>query len=264
MIAYFILVFFCPGSSTYSTCPNLMRNFKTAKFIFCLAPLRRFLADQAAHFGLADGLEKRLQLRAVALGEQLHPAIIQIAHCAGDLKTRRHRPRRVTEPDALDSSGVVIRHTRSFHPIANRQDKAKSPASVQRENAAPLRNQKNCVLTSAPLRFGPAMATKDKRVDAYIANAADFAKPILNHLRRLVHAACPDVEEDIKWSHVAFLHRGMLANMAAFKAHCGFGFWKGILIFGSKEKEDKFMGRFGRITCLADLPSDEKITRWLK
>ncbi len=108
------------------------------------------------------------------------------------------------------------------------------------------------------------MAEKDKRVDAYIANAADFAKPILTHLRGLVHAACPEVEEDIKWSHIAFLHRGMLASMAAFKAHCGFGFWKGVLIFGTKEKEDNAMGRFGRITCLADLPSDEKITGWLK
>jgi uncharacterized protein YdeI (YjbR/CyaY-like superfamily) len=108
------------------------------------------------------------------------------------------------------------------------------------------------------------MATRNKRVDAYIANAADFAKRILTHLRGLVHAACPDVEEDIKWGHIAFLHHGMLASMAGFKAHCGFGFWKGILIFGTKDKEDNAMGRFGRITCLADLPGDDKITGWLK
>lgn len=32
------------------------------------------------------------------------------------------------------------------------------------------------------------MAQKDPRVDAYIANAADFARPILKHLRALIHA----------------------------------------------------------------------------
>ena len=44
------------------------------------------------------------------------------------------------------------------------------------------------------------MGTRDPRVDAYIAKSADFAKPILEHLREVVHAACPDVEETMKWS----------------------------------------------------------------
>jgi len=37
------------------------------------------------------------------------------------------------------------------------------------------------------------MPKKDKRIDAYIAKSQDFARPILNHLRGLVHKACPDV-----------------------------------------------------------------------
>ena len=38
------------------------------------------------------------------------------------------------------------------------------------------------------------MATRDLRVDAYISKAPEFARPILVHLREVVHAACPDVE----------------------------------------------------------------------
>jgi len=44
------------------------------------------------------------------------------------------------------------------------------------------------------------MGTKDARIDASIAKSANFAKPVLNHIRKLVHAACPDVEETMKWS----------------------------------------------------------------
>src|SRR5882724_5009968 len=62
------------------------------------------------------------------------------------------------------------------------------------------------------------MATKDARIDSYIAKSADFAKPILTHIRRLVHAACPDVEETMKWSLPYFMYKGMLCNMAAFKS----------------------------------------------
>jgi len=108
------------------------------------------------------------------------------------------------------------------------------------------------------------MIKKDKRVDAYIANAADFAKPILTHLRALVHATCPDVEETIKWQHATFMHKGMLCGMAAFKAHCAVGFWKGKLIFGSTEKENEAMGQFGRITSLKDLPNDAVLIGYLK
>ncbi|UUZ47890.1 DUF1801 domain-containing protein [Massilia sp. B-10] len=64
-------------------------------------------------------------------------------------------------------------------------------------------------------------------IDAYIANAAEFAQPILTHLRAVVHAACPDTEETMKWSMPHFQYNGMLCGMASFKAHCAFNFWKG-------------------------------------
>ena len=100
------------------------------------------------------------------------------------------------------------------------------------------------------------MGTTDPRIDAYIAKAAPFARPILAHLRELVHRGCPEVVETIKWSAPAFDCRGPLAGMAAFKAHCAFGFWKGALV-AKTGREDEAMGQLGRVASLADLPPDD-------
>ena len=108
------------------------------------------------------------------------------------------------------------------------------------------------------------MPTKDPRIDAYIAKAADFAKPILSHIRKLVHAACPDVVETMKWSMPHFDQKGVICGMAAFKQHCALGFWKGELIFGSAAAENEAMGHFGRITSLADLPKDKVLLGYIK
>ncbi len=99
------------------------------------------------------------------------------------------------------------------------------------------------------------MGQKDERVDAYIAKSADFAKPILKHIRALVHKACPDVEETLKWSAPTFMYHGILCGMVAFKQYCVLGFWKGTLIVADKGKSLEAMGSFGRITKLSDLPS---------
>jgi uncharacterized protein YdeI (YjbR/CyaY-like superfamily) len=106
------------------------------------------------------------------------------------------------------------------------------------------------------------MGTRDDRVDAYIAKAAEFARPILEHLRELVHVTCPEVEETLKWSRPHFEYKGMLCGMSAFKEHCAFGFWKGSLIVGDQPKES--MGQFGRITSLADLPSKKVLAGHIK
>jgi len=103
------------------------------------------------------------------------------------------------------------------------------------------------------------MSRKDPRIDAYIAKAAPFAQPILKHLRKVVHAGCPAVEETVKWSMPHFDYKGPMCGMAAFKQHCSFGFWKSSLIFGEEEGEERDgMGHFGRIRSLKDLP-DEKM-----
>ncbi len=108
------------------------------------------------------------------------------------------------------------------------------------------------------------MPNKDPRIDAYIAKAAEFARPILKHLRKVIHAGCPQVEETIKWGMPHFDYKGPLCGMAAFKQHCSFGFWKSELIVGASEKGAEAMGQFGRITSLADLPSEKVLAGHLR
>lgn len=100
--------------------------------------------------------------------------------------------------------------------------------------------------------------SRDPRIDAYIEKQADFAKPILIRLREAVHEACPEAEETLKWSMPTFTYKSeILANMAAFKAHATFGFWRGSLVLPDNEKRHEAMGSFGRLTSMDDLPEPE-------
>jgi len=112
------------------------------------------------------------------------------------------------------------------------------------------------------------MIKTDERIDAYISKAADFAKPILIHLRELMHKVCPDVEESWKWSFPVFLYKGdMMCTMAAFKNHCAFGFWKQSLIADENnifKKEEASAGSLGQIKSLKDLPSDGILKKYIK
>lgn len=105
------------------------------------------------------------------------------------------------------------------------------------------------------------------RIDAYIERSADFAKPILNHIRQMVHEVCPDVQETIKWGFPHFEYKGVICNMASFKNHCAFGFWKASLMKDTHKlfsiSGENAMGHFGRITSLNDLPSDEILKSYI-
>jgi len=112
------------------------------------------------------------------------------------------------------------------------------------------------------------MSEKDKRIDSYIAKSADFAKPVLAHLRALIHKTCPEVEETIKWGMPSFEFKGPFIGFAAFKKHCVLGFWKAALMKDSKiltGKDTKAaMGNLGKITSIEDLPRDTVLVRWIK
>lgn len=111
-------------------------------------------------------------------------------------------------------------------------------------------------------------SSRDPRIDAYIAKSAPFAQPILRHLREIVHRGCPDVEESIKWGMPSFGHGGkILCHMAAFKAHCAFGFWhQGMeaVVTSAKAAAEPAMGGFGRITALGDLPDERTLVSYVK
>ncbi len=112
------------------------------------------------------------------------------------------------------------------------------------------------------------MGKKDKRIDAYIAKSQDFAKPIMEHLRKLIHKTCPDVTETIKWGMPSFEYKGPFIGFAAFKKHAVLGFWKGALMKDSKilmgENTKGAMGNLGRIESIEDLPKDAVLVKWIK
>ena len=106
---------------------------------------------------------------------------------------------------------------------------------------------------------------RDPRIDAYIERQADFARPILRHLREAVHAARPDVEEAMKWSMPHFLVGGrILAGMAAFKAHATFGFWRAGDVVGDSGAKRDAMGQFGRLASVDDLPPPAELDSMIR
>ena len=109
------------------------------------------------------------------------------------------------------------------------------------------------------------MPAYDKRIDAYIKRSAPFAQPILTHLRAVVHVACPEVEETLKWGMPTFMYHGILCGMAAFKQHATFGFWKHAMLVEHRDLErEPAMGHFGRLTELSQLPSKRVLATYVK
>lgn len=116
------------------------------------------------------------------------------------------------------------------------------------------------------------MVKKDKRIDTYIEKSADFAKPILKHIRKLAHTASPDMQETLKWGMPHFDHEGKsVLSMAAFKQHAVFGFWKAELIKDPKNymqarkaQGGDAMGHGGKLTSVKDLPPDKVFIDFVK
>lgn len=99
--------------------------------------------------------------------------------------------------------------------------------------------------------------TRDPRIDAYIEEAAPFARPILRRLREIVHTACPEVVETIKWRAPYFEHHGPLCGIVAFQRHCALAFWKDSLVVAEPRRDA--MGQLGRIESIRDLPSKREL-----
>lgn len=113
--------------------------------------------------------------------------------------------------------------------------------------------------------------SKDKRVDAYIAKAQPFARPILTKLRSLIHKGNPEVQETIKWGMPSFDYKGPFCSFAAFKQHAVFGFWKYKLIKDPNgylgeifNKGGTAMGNLGRMTSVKDLPPDKFVIDFVR
>jgi uncharacterized protein YdeI (YjbR/CyaY-like superfamily) len=96
--------------------------------------------------------------------------------------------------------------------------------------------------------------------------AQPFAKPILKRLRTIIHKACPQVTEDIKWGKPFYLYQDrVLCATMGFKKHCALVFWKSALIKkknGKKAIEDLKLLR--RISLLEELPSERDLVAYFQ
>jgi uncharacterized protein YdeI (YjbR/CyaY-like superfamily) len=105
-------------------------------------------------------------------------------------------------------------------------------------------------------------SNRDPRVDAYIAKAQPFARPILEAIRATVHAHPAEIGEAIKWGMPMFTYKGAnLCHMAAFKAHASFGFWRREAAEADIDVEKDGMGMFGKLTGPEQLPDAATIGR---
>jgi uncharacterized protein YdeI (YjbR/CyaY-like superfamily) len=110
----------------------------------------------------------------------------------------------------------------------------------------------------------------NSHIDNYISKSEAFAKPILTHLRKIIHTACPDVEETVKWSFPHFMYKkSILCSMASFKQHCAFTFW----LASQMEDTDKIllagedrnsMGHLGQLKSIKDIPSEKILAKYIK
>ena len=107
------------------------------------------------------------------------------------------------------------------------------------------------------------MASRDPRVDAYIARSGAFARPILEQIREAAHSALPGMQEDIKWGAPAFVQDGIVAIMASFKQHCALNFWRGKELLGDARTSEA-MGQFGALKVPEDLPARRELVRLFK
>jgi uncharacterized protein YdeI (YjbR/CyaY-like superfamily) len=106
--------------------------------------------------------------------------------------------------------------------------------------------------------------SRDPRIDAYIAKAQPFARPILEKMRDRVHAVLPEAEESIKWSMPAYTLGGKIVLItAAFKAHTALNFWRGQELRGDSANADA-MGQFGKIASVDELPGDAELDRLIR
>jgi uncharacterized protein YdeI (YjbR/CyaY-like superfamily) len=138
---------------------------------------------------------------------------------------------------------------------------ANKPMNAESASAAPKKDP----AAKAKMKTAPP-TSHDPRIDTYIAASAAFAQPILEHVRALVHKACPQVEESIKWGMPSFVYRGkILCGMAAFKQHATLGFWQAPNIADAdRSRSGEAMGQFGRLTAVGDLPGARELGRQVK
>src|SRR5690349_5088700 len=63
-------------------------------------------------------------------------------------------------------------------------------------------------------------------VDAYIAQAPEYSRPICRKLREIIRSAGPELEETIRWGGPCYRGRALVCGMGAFKQHVRLFFFR--------------------------------------
>ena len=78
------------------------------------------------------------------------------------------------------------------------------------------------------------MPARSERIDDMIAQTPDWRGETLARLREIIHAADPDIVEDVKWRRPAnpigtavFEHNGIVCFGVILKERVRLGFWEG-------------------------------------
>ncbi|HEY3606536.1 MAG TPA: YdeI/OmpD-associated family protein [Pseudonocardiaceae bacterium] len=109
----------------------------------------------------------------------------------------------------------------------------------------------------------------DPKVTQYIEDSEDFARPILNHLRELIHKNCPEVVESIKWKIPHFDYKkDFLCVLTSASNHCSLTFIKSEFMsdprFAGGKKVKPGQRFMSKIVSMSDLPSDEELASFIK
>lgn len=144
--------------------------------------------------------------------------------------------------------------------------KVKKKAAAKKKTVKKATVKKRTAPTKLRLEKKPKTVGAMADVDAYIEQAPDYARPILEKLRVLFHKGCPELEEKIKWGVPHFDYKGMMGGIAAFKNHVTFGFWKADQIKDTHNLFDrgpKASMCTVKITSLDDMPDDKVVLSYI-
>ena len=113
------------------------------------------------------------------------------------------------------------------------------------------------------------MSDFNPKVDEYFAKSEEFAIPIMEYLRQIIHDTCPDVVEVMKWGFPHFDYKGdMMCILGSFKKHCSFSLYKAELMVDPKIAESvkagQKMGYLDKIKSVSDLPEEKVLVAYIK
>lgn len=113
------------------------------------------------------------------------------------------------------------------------------------------------------------MGQFNPKVDEYIAKSEDFAKPILEHLRQVIHETCVGVKEEIKWGIPHYSYKGdYLCMLGSFKNHCSFSLYKAEFMkdkeIAESVKAGKKFGYMDKLKSVSELPTKKVLVSLVK